>query len=185
MSRRFVVAAFADEHDILGATRAARERGYTIVDTYTPFAVHGMDDAMGLKRSLLPWVCLGCGLTGAAAKLWFQVWTSGTSWPVNVGGKPLASIPAFVPVTFEITVLFAGVGVVLAFFVARRLWPGKRPPILLERATDDRFLLVIEESSAEFDLENVRSLFRRFHVVRLEERVEGSERVIEVSGAVQ
>ena len=178
MSKRYLAAIFEEEEDILGATQAARERGQIIVDVYTPFAVHGMDEAMGLKKSILPWVCLGFGITGAAAKLWFQVWTSASSWPVNVGGKPLESIPAFVPVTFEITVLFAGVGVVLSFFVASRLWPGKKPSALFERSTDDRFVLLIEESDAGFNIEEMRSLFRQFRVRRLEERVEGSGEVI-------
>jgi hypothetical protein len=176
MSRRLLVSMFGREEDILAATKAAREGGYTIDDIYTPYAVHGLDDAQGLRKSRLPWICFGLGLSGAAAKLWYQVWTSATSWPVNVGGKPLRSVPAFVPVTFEIMVLFAGIGTVIALLLVSRLWLGKKPKVLYDRVTDDRFVLVLEETDATFDLEKVRRLFEHYHVISMEERVEGSLR---------
>ena len=126
MNRRFFLSAHETEEDILGVVREVRARGYEIHDVYTPYAVHGLDEAMGLRPSRLPYVCLGMALFGAAAKLWFQIWTSAQSWPVNVGGKPLESVPAFVPVTFEVTVLFAGLGTVAAFFLRSKLRPGKK-----------------------------------------------------------
>lgn len=179
MSARYLVGVFGDEHDIVNATREARNEGYTIVDVYTPFAVHGLDDAMGVKPSKLPWLCLLLGLTGAVVKLWYQIWTSATSWPVNVGGKPLSSVPAFVPVTFEIMVLFAGVGTVLAFFIVSRLRPGKKPPVLYNGVTNDRFVLVLEETDAAFDVERVRRMFKRHNLIHLEERVDGSVRSLD------
>ncbi len=178
MSKRLLVSVFGHESDILGATRAAREAGYTIEDVFTPYAVHGLDAAQGLKKSRLPFVCFGLGLTGAAAKLWYQLWTSATSWPVNVGGKPLKSVPAFVPVTFEIMVLFAGVGTVIALLIASRLWFGRKPKVLYERSTDDRFILVLEETDAMFDVKEVRKLFDRFNLIAMEEQMEGSVRLV-------
>jgi hypothetical protein len=172
MSRRLFVAYFEDERDIVEATKAVRAEGHEIRDVYTPFAVHGLDKAMGLKPSRLPLVCLIFGLLGATAKLWFQVWTSAFNWPVNIGGKPLASIPAFVPVTFEITVLFAGLGTVGAFLLISRLRPGRKPAASYERATNDGFVLVIVERDAAFDLQRTTALCRRFHCVRVEERLE-------------
>jgi len=171
MRDRLLVASFGDEKDIIGATRAAKEAGYEIVDVYTPFAVHGLDKAMGLRPSRLPWICLGLGLTGAIAKLWYQIWTSATSWPVNVGGKPLSSVPAFVPVTFEIMVLFAGVGTVLAFFFVSRLRPGRAPNVLYDRATNDKFVLVLLQNDAAFNVSKVQKLFQKFHVEKIEERL--------------
>jgi hypothetical protein len=172
MSRRLLVNVFANDQDILNATNAARESGYTIVDAYTPYAVHGLDKAMGIRPTRIGWICLGLGLLGAAAKLWFQIWTSAFDWPVNVGGKPLTSLPAFVPVTFEVTVLFAGVGTVIAFFLVSRLLPGKKPKVVYEGVTNDRFVLVLAEEDAAFDVENVKNLFAPFHIVKMEERVE-------------
>lgn len=172
MNRRLLVASFTTEHDIVGATTAAREKGYSIVDVYTPFAVHGLDEAMKLRATRLPWICFGLGLTGAAAKFWFQMWTSATNWPLNVGGKPLQSVPAFVPVTFEIMVLFAGVGTVLAFLTISKLRPGKKPRVLYDRASNDRFVLVLAETDAAFDVDDLRALFAPFAPARIEERVE-------------
>jgi hypothetical protein len=83
-------------------------------------------------------------------------------------------VPAFVPVTFEIMVLFAGVGTVLAFLVVSRLWLGKKPRISFDGVTNDRFVLVIEETDAAFDVEAMRRMFESYHVVHMEERVEGS-----------
>jgi hypothetical protein len=171
MSRRLLIASFTDEHDVVNATNESRERGYKIVDVYTPYAVHGLDKAMGLRPTRLAWLTFFLGLTGAVAKLWYQIWISATSWPVNVGGKPLKSIPAFVPVTFEIMVLFAGVGSVIGFLLYRKLYPGKKPAVLYDGVTDNRFVLVLEESDAAFDAEEVQKMFQNHHAVHAEEQV--------------
>lgn len=172
MTRRLFVGVFGSEQGIVGATRRAAEQGYEIVDVYTPYAVHGLDGAMKITPTRLAFVCFALGLTGAAAKLGFQIWTSAWDWPVNVGGKPLISIPAFVPVTFEVMVLFAGVGTVLAFFLRSKLFPGKKPNVVYERATNDRFVLVLAEKDASFDIRKVQEMFEPFGLLHMEERVE-------------
>jgi hypothetical protein len=165
---RVLVASFVREEDVLTATRAAREHGFRIADVYTPYAVHGLDRAMGLRPSRLPWVCLVCGLFGAAFKLWFQFWAMTRSWPMNVGGKPWNSLPAYVPVTFEVMVLLAGLGVVLAFLLRCRLWPGKHA-YSFRGATDDCFVLVLENPAAEPDVNAARWLLSDCHAVAVEE----------------
>jgi hypothetical protein len=172
VSRRLFYAAFEHEEDALGATRASRENGFKIVDVYTPYAVHGMEEAMALPPSRLPWVCFALGLTGALLKVWFEYWTTWIAWPLNVGGRPWNSLPAFVPVTFEVMVFLAGVSTVIAFFIVTRLLPGKRPLLPMPGVTDDRFLLVLEETDAAFDATRVARLFQEFHAVRVDERVE-------------
>ncbi|HFB97826.1 MAG TPA: DUF3341 domain-containing protein [Bryobacterales bacterium] len=175
MSRRTLVTVFEHEDDILGATRAIREAGFRIADVYAPYAVHGLDRAMGLQPSKLPWVCFVLGLVGAALKVWFEFWTTAVDWPINVGGKPWNSLPAFVPVTFEVMVLFAGVSTVFAFLLVSRLWPGKRAALADPRVTDDRFILVIDQTDAAFDPVKVAELLERYRVVRVEEREESDE----------
>ncbi len=175
MSGRVLLSFFDHEDDVLGATRALRQAGYRIADVYAPYAVHGLDKAMGLVPSKLPWVCFLLGLIGAALKVWFEFWTTAQDWPINVGGKPWNSLPAFVPVTFEVMVLFAGVSTVIAFFMVSRLWPGKRVVLADPAVTDNHFILVIEQSDAAFDPAKVRELLRNFHVLRLEERVESDK----------
>jgi len=172
MSRRIVFGVFSTEEDVLGATRAARGCGLKVLDVYTPHAVHGLDAAMGLKRSRLPWVCFSAAVIGAGLKLWFEFWTTMVDWPVNVGGKPWNSLPAFVPVTFEVMVLSAGISTVAAFFFISRLRPGKAAAVPHPRVSDDRFVLALEESDADFDLVRVRRLLQEFHVEAVEERLE-------------
>ena len=175
MSRRLLVSFFEHEDDILGASRTVRESGFRIAGVYTPYAVHGLDKAMGLPPSRLPFVCLLLGVLGAVLKVYFEFWTTAVSWPINVGGKPWNSLPAFVPVTFEVMVLCAGVSVVVAFLFAARLWPGKHAVLADPGVTDHRFVLVIEQADAVFDPVKVHELLKRFHVVRVEERVELEE----------
>lgn len=170
MNRRMIVASFSTEEDILGVTQAAHADGLKVVDVYTPYAVHGLDTAMGMKRSRLAWVCFAAGMVGAILKLWFEFWTAGVDWPVNVGGKPWNSLPAYVPVTFEVMVLSAGLVTVFVFLVISKLKPGKSPVLLAEGITNDTFVLAIEEEDATFDPVRVRKLFERFNVRSISER---------------
>src|SRR5262249_14496287 len=101
MNRRTVVAAFAGEADLLRAVAGARKRGWPVVEVYSPYAVPELDRAMGLPRPRLAAACFFCGLFGAGLALAFQFWATAWSWPLNVGGQPWNSLPAFVPVTFE------------------------------------------------------------------------------------
>ena len=170
MNRRVLIGIFDNEDAILDVTEAARQRGLKIVDVFAPYAVHGLDKAMGLERSKLPWVCFLLGITGAGLKVWFEYWTTATDWPINVGGKPWNSLPAFVPITFEVMVLCAGISTVLAFFGMSRLWPGRKSTVLDARLTNDRFALVLEEDNAAFDVGEVEQFLRDHQALRVEER---------------
>ncbi len=171
MSHRLLLATFEHEDDLIGATTAARRTGLRIVDVFTPYAVHGLERAMGLRPSRLTWVCFVCGMTGALGMLWFEHWTASISWPVNVGGKPWNSLPSDIPVAFEAAVLLAGFGSVFALFGVSRLFPGKTARTVAPRTTDDRFVLVIDETDAAFDADRVREMLEGFDVVETEERV--------------
>ena len=167
---RFVVGSFEQEADLLQAVQAARSFGWRIRDVYTPYAVHGLDQFMGMKRSWLPRACFAWGLSGVVLALWFQFWTSTRDWPLNVGGRPWNSLPAFVPVTFEAMVLFAGLGLVLTWLIICRLYPGKKVVPLIPQVSDNRFALVVEESDRPFDPGAVQQLFQDCHAVSVEER---------------
>lgn len=136
------VGFFDDPEELLKAGKAARERGFKNLDAYMPYFVHGINEALGIKRSWVPWATLTAGISGGSLGFLFQVWTSAVDWPLNVGGKPFISWPAFIPITFETTVLFAGVTTLLALFAACRL-PRSNPKVLDLRITDDRFALVV------------------------------------------
>ncbi|RKZ12315.1 DUF3341 domain-containing protein [bacterium] len=148
---RNLMGVFRRESEILEVTRACRERGYEIVDVYAPYPVHGLDRAMGLKPSRITWLCFALGAFGATSMLAFQIWTSAVDWPINIGGKPLNSWPAFIPVTFESAVLMAGLGTVLVLMIRSRLFPWSKPNLVHPRVTDDRFVLAIRQSDADLD----------------------------------
>jgi hypothetical protein len=169
MSRPLIAGVFEREEDLLQAAAAAREAGLDTVDAFTPYAVHGLGRAMGLAPSRLPWACFFLGLLGAVAMLAFQFWATAVSWPVNVGGKPWNSWPAFVPVTFEMMVLCAGVGTVAVFLWIAGLRPGRPAAWSDLRVTDDRFALVVREGGA-FDAAAVRAFLSRHLAVTIVER---------------
>ena len=125
-----------------------------------PYPVHGLPEALALRPSRLPWACLGFGLVGLALGVGLQVWTSAVDWALDVGGKPLLSWPAFVPVAFELVILFAGLGTVATFFWSERR--HRRPPACAAalRATDDRFVVTIAAKDATFDGDALSRLYR-------------------------
>ncbi len=170
MSHRVLLATFEHEDDLLAATEGVRRKGWRILDAFTPYAVHGLDRALGLKPSRLTWVCFVCGMAGALGMLWFEHWTASITWPIDVGGKPWNSLPSDVPVAFEAAVLLAGFGSVFALFGVSRLWPGKKPKVVYPRATDDRFVLVIDEADAAFDVPSACHFLQEFNVVETSEQ---------------
>ncbi len=170
MSRRIFMTVHEHEEDILGVVGAARKKGLTIVDVFSPYAIHGLERVGGFRPSRLPIVAFLLGLTGGTFMTWFAFWTNTVNWPVNIGGKPWNSLPAFIPVIFEITVLSAGVGTVLVLFARSRLWPGKEADLPFEGVTNDKFALLLEETDATFDPGEIRKLCERFNAVHIEER---------------
>ena len=174
MSARIHTGVFVRDDDLLRATTAVREAGYRIVDAYTPFAVHGLDRAMGLRPSRLTWVCFLCGLVGLVFMTWFQYWSSAVDWPINVGGKPWNSWPAFVPVAFEGTILFAGLGVVAALFFRCGLRPGAKAKLPAPGVTDDRFVLVVASSQGDQPSGALNLLLREHGAVEVTEELEES-----------
>lgn len=171
MSKRILLATFDHEDDLLAAVAAVRGQGLHITDAFTPYAVHGLDRALGLRPSRLPWVCFICGTIGAVAMLWFEHWTAAISWAIDVGGKPWNSLPSDIPVAFEAAVLLAGFGSVFALLAVCRLYPGKRAQIVGPHVTDDRFVLAIEQSDAAFDTLAVKQLLKEYRALQCEERV--------------
>lgn len=137
-------ASFADPEQLLRAVAHLRAAGHRVLDTYTPFPVHGMDEALGQRPSRLPRACLAFAILGLALAAGLQIWTSAIDYPLIMGGKPLLAIPAFIPVAFELTVLLAGLGVVASFFAVARMRPRLRVPDLHPGANDDRFILAAE-----------------------------------------
>lgn len=170
MRTNVLLSVYDSEAALFAAVAAARERGYRILDIYAPYAVHGLDRAAGFRASRLPIACFIYGLIGAGFAFWAQYWLSAVDWPINVGGKPWNSWPAFMPVTFESMVLFAGVGSALTLFAVSGLWPGKRANLIVEGVTHDRFALLIAESGPTFSYAEAQALCERHGAVVVEAR---------------
>lgn len=138
-----VIGYFDQPSQLIEAMTEVRKANYQCFDAYTPFPVHGLDAAQGLKRSPLPYVTLVAAILGCTFAFSFEYWTSAVDWPLIVGGKPFNSWPAFVPIMFELTVLFGGLATVGAMFALNRL-PNMKRKIFDPEITRDRFGLAIE-----------------------------------------
>ena len=143
MPSPLLVATFSSEDALREAARRVRECGWRIHDAYTPYPVHGLSELMGLRPSRLPFVTLAGGVLGAASALAMQFYMAVFDWPLNVGGKPPNSTLAFVPITFELTVLCAGLLTAAALLVRSRLVPGARARHVANSTTEDVFALVL------------------------------------------
>ena len=169
--RSFLVATFSDAGRLVSAVKAARRQNLRIYDVYSPFPIHHLDDAMGIRRTRLPWVTLVSGIAGLGSALLLQFYASVWDWPLNVGGKPANSTLAFIPISFELTVLFAGLATVAALFLRARLFPGNRECLAAHGITNDTFALVLRKRGDLFDMAATRALLRESGAESLEERV--------------
>lgn len=144
VNKSFVVGVFDDEDVLLNAVRSVRGTGVKIHEVYSPFPVHGLDEALGYKRSRLPIASFLFGLTGTTLALVMQTWMLGYDWPMIIGGKPFASLPPFIPVTFELTVLLAALGMVATFLIVSNMKPYGWPVQFDVRSTDDKHVMAID-----------------------------------------
>ena len=142
--KKFVVGCFDDEEVLFPAVSKVRTAGYKIHDVYTPFAVHGLDHALGLRETSLHTAGFIYGVTGTTTALSCISWIFTKDWPLNIGGKPHFALPAWIPITFELTVLFAAVGIVLKVCYISQLASFLKKHHFHARATDDLFVMVIE-----------------------------------------
>src|SRR3954470_21674 len=151
--KKYVVACFDDEEVLFPAVKRVRNAGYKIQDVYTPFPVHGLDHALGMRETSLHTAGFIYGITGTTTALSGMGWVFTQDWPMNIGGKPNFALPAFIPITFELTVLFSAVGMVLTFCYLNQIMPGVKKHVFHPRQTDDLFLIVIEMTGNTTDIE--------------------------------
>jgi hypothetical protein len=142
--KKFAVACYDDEELLFPAVKSVRNSGYKLHDVYTPFPVHGLDQALGLKETDLHVAGFIYGITGTCTAVGFMSWIFTSDWPINFGGKPHFSLPAFIPIVFELTVLFAAVGMVLTFCYLNQIMPGVKKHVFHPRQSDDLFVVAIE-----------------------------------------
>ena len=145
--KKFVVGCYDTEDTLFPAVKKVRTAGYKIKDVYTPFAVHGLDHALGERETSLHTAGFIYGITGTITAITSISWIFTKDWPLDIGGKPHFALPAWIPIIFELTVLFSAVGMVLTFCYLCQLAPFVKKHHFHPRATDDLFVMVIECTS--------------------------------------
>jgi len=165
----FVIATFSDPEALLQAVKAVRAEEFRVHDVYAPYPIHGLDRAMGIRHSRLPWVTFFAGLAGLTLAITFQFYTTVLDWPLNIGGKPDNSTLAFVPISFELTVLIGGVTTALALLVRAKLFPGRRERLAADGVTDNKFALVLKKRSG--DLKRAAVILRDSGAESVEQKV--------------
>ncbi len=143
-NKNFVVGIFDNEDILLEGVEKIRGNGVKIHEVYSPFPVHGLDEVLGYKRSRLPIAAFLFGMTGTSLALLMQIWMLGYDWPMIIGGKNYASLPPFIPVTFELTVLLGALGMVATFMIVSDMKPYKWPRQFDLRSTDDKHVMAID-----------------------------------------
>ena len=156
--KNYILGVYSDEDVLLKAIRKVKESGIKIEEVFSPFPVHGIDDALGYKRSKLTIAAFMFGALGTTLALTMQYWMLGVDWPMIIGGKNFASLPTFIPVTFELTVLLSALGMVATFMIASNLKPYKKPKIFDVRITDDKHVVAIDLSVNTLEKDKLRKI---------------------------
>lgn len=149
-----LLAEYSTESELLEAAEQIRDAGFTKWDTHTPFPVHGIEDAMGVKPTILPWIVLACGIFGGASGLLMQWWMNTIDYPFFVSGKPLFSLPANIPITFEFTILLSAFGAFFGMLGLNRLpqlWNPLFRSEIFRRATDNKFFVTLDARDPKFN----------------------------------
>src|SRR5215217_583166 len=159
-----LIATFQTAPDLYHAAEKVRDAGYRYWDCITPFPVHGLDKAMGLKRSIVPRISLAGGITGFCTGMTMIWWTNQYDYPLIVGGKPFFSPMFAFPVSYELTILFTAFATIIGMFLVNGL-PMHYHPVLkspkIKRGLDDQFLIVIEARDPRFNLANTKALLEK------------------------
>lgn len=158
-----VLAEFAGPRELKGAAEKVRDAGYKVFDCHSPFPIHGMDQAMGLKRSMLGWIVGVAAIIGTSGGLLLQWWTSAIDYPLIISGKPLFSYQAFVPVTFGVGVLLSAFAALIGMLALNGL-PRFHHPVFYSdhfgKFSNNGFFVSIEATDAKFDENQTKDLLR-------------------------
>jgi len=167
-----VMGEFSTPEDLLAATKRAREAGYKHVEAYTPFPIEGLSEAVGFRWTAVPLITLIGGVGGGLTGFGLQYWVAAITYPLNIGGRPLNSWPAFIPVTFELTVLGASIFAVFGMLALNKLPQPYHPVFNVARfaqASTDKFFLCIEARDPKFDLAETSKFLQSLHAQHVNE----------------
>lgn len=158
IDKYYTVGIYDDDEVVLEAVKKLRAEGVKIFEVYSPFAVHGLDHALGYKRTRLPISAFLFGMTGTILALTMMFYMMGVDWPMNIGGKNFVALPPFIPVTFEMTILLSAFGMVGTFMVVADLKPFKKPRLFDPRCTHDKHVVAIDLAVNKLSKEEINKL---------------------------
>ena len=161
-NKEILYGLYDDDEDLLKAVKAANKDHLEVYDVFTPFPVHGLDPLMGFSESRLHIAGFVFGAMGTLTAFLFMTWVFTRDWPIIFGGKPYWSVPAFIPITFELTVLFSGIGMVVSYYIVNGLGFGVENPTLDDRITDDKFCIAFQTNGySDAEIANLSSFFAK------------------------
>ena len=169
-----LLAEFDSPTELVDAARAVRDAGYTTTDAFSPFPIHDIDEALGVKRSILPYLCFAGGIVGLLSGIGLQYFVHVIDYPIIVGGRPHLSLPALIPPAYELTILFTAFTAVFGMLFLNGLPRPYHPVFNVPRfalATREKFFLLIEANDEKFDYDETRKFM---------EGLEGQQEVFDV-----
>jgi hypothetical protein len=169
-----LLVEFESATDLVDAARQVRDAGFTATDAFSPFPIHSIDEALGVKRSILPYLCFAGGILGLASGIGLQYFVHVIDYPIIVGGRPHLSLPAMIPPAYELTILFTAFTAVFGMLFLNGLPRPYHPVFNVPRfalATREKFFLLIESGDEKFDYDETRKLL---------EGLEGQQEVFDV-----
>ena len=141
---KYILGSFGDPDEMMRGIEKLQENNIGIYDVYTPMPIHGIEAKLGVKRSRLDVAAFCFGITGTITMLMGVYLATVVDWPLNIGGKTVFALPDFIPITFELTILFCAFGLVLSYYASTHLFPGRAPRVMDLKATNDRFIVAID-----------------------------------------
>ncbi|MCX6187492.1 MAG: DUF3341 domain-containing protein [Bacteroidetes bacterium] len=170
-SKKLILGIYDDPDFTYNATSKLMHTGFKVFDVYSPFAIHGLDRVMKVKRSKLSLAAFIFAMTGIASALTLMIYAGYIDWQINIGGKPSLHIPTYIPITFELGILFTAFGMVACFFIVNRMFWGKNADIMDIRVTDDRFVVAVEIIEGKTNVDELNKILIAHGAIEVRERI--------------
>jgi hypothetical protein len=169
-TNKVILGIYEDPDHIYDATKKLMHDGYRVRDVYSPFAIHGIDRVMGIKRSRLTVAAFIFAMTGITLALTLQTYVSFFDWQINIGGKPFLHIPTYIPITFELAILCTAFGMVTCFFYVNKMVWGKNADIIDIRVTDDLFVVAVDVIPNKTNIAELSELLKSKGAIEIREK---------------
>jgi hypothetical protein len=171
MDNKMLMGIYDNPDSTYAVTKTLMNSGYDVHDVYSPFAIHGMEKLLRLKRSRLSTAAFCFGMLGVTCALTLMSYSSFFDWQMNVGGKPFLHIPTYIPITFELGILFTAFGMVTCFFIVNHMIWGRTTDVVDIRVTDDRFVVAVNVHESRTDVKALENIFVSGGALEVRERI--------------